>query len=675
MGRGGLQVVLRDQSAIDRRDMGTTTSAGDGSFTIGPYEEDPHAGGAISPRIFGVVVLSAVGREFYNEPISDAAGTLNIGTVTIPSAAVQGFVVTGGSGAAARLTTGNAIRFLVDNVDAWGHFSDMVAKATSSVDYMQLEFDLHDYRPDIAQERPRMVMRFNPAKPIGPGVTRLVDPSDPLDVRPERLLLPRSGSPVEVRILMPVPVIDSHSLPLLLFLLLIPVVDIAIIYVLLFRKFDTEKDVADYYEDSGVHGVDVQAFPVSMFTRVHAKVCVVDDEQALLLGSPFIQGYYDAPTHAIDDPRRGEGVEFPIHDVSLAVRGPAVADLQQAFQLHWELVKPGTLTPATRGPAIPSVTPPEHLAAVQVIRTLPRSTFTSDPELDQSGETQCLEAYLRAIENAQQLIYLENQYFTNIAITNALIAALNDAARPNLQIILLINITPDIPFYPSWQKHRIEQILAEAGPGATRIEFFAAFTHEAPSGSHAKARIIPNYFHSKVGIVDDLWATVGSANLDGNSLDEAQVLHALQFGMLRNTEVNCAIYNGVDGLPATDAVDALRQTLWSEHLGIPVGDALSYTGSNAGHWLQLWRAAAERKRAALQANPSTQDVARILAFPHPGGTIPENPPTAEAPLLGSSMPIFAHDGEGFLINSGITTSDLEYVPKISSFDFAKGQFA
>jgi phosphatidylserine/phosphatidylglycerophosphate/cardiolipin synthase-like enzyme len=316
-----------------------------------------------------------------------------------------------------------------------------------------------------------------------------------------------------------------------------PLAPLLLLAILLERTFvyKTIGDVSDYYFAAQPNDVTVAAFPISVFTLVHAKLCVVDDQKAILLGSPFIQGYYDGPTippgsapHAIDDPRRGEGVEFPIHDVSLAVRGPAVAALQQTFQLHWDVAKPGNLNPAIPGPPITSVNPPEHLATVQVIRTLPKATFTSDPELDKNGETQCLEAYLRAIENAQQLIYLENQYFTNVAIANALIAALNDPARPNLEIIVLINITPDIPFYPSWQKHRIEEIFEQAGAAASRIEFFAAFTHEAPSGAHTKGRIIPNYFHSKVGIVDNLWATIGSANLDGNSLDEAQLLHALR---------------------------------------------------------------------------------------------------------------------------------------------------
>jgi hypothetical protein len=188
IGRGGLEIVLRDQSAIDRRDIGTTTSLGDGSFTVGPYPEDPHAG-SVSPRIFGVIVVSASGRQLYNEPITDAGGTLSVGTLTIPNATVHGFIVTGGSGAAARLTPGNAIRFLVDNVDAWGSLSDLVAGATTSVEYMQLELDLHDYDANVAAEKPCIVTKFDSAKPIGPGTLRNVDPGDSNDVRPERLFL------------------------------------------------------------------------------------------------------------------------------------------------------------------------------------------------------------------------------------------------------------------------------------------------------------------------------------------------------------------------------------------------------------------------------------------------------------------------------------------------------
>jgi phosphatidylserine/phosphatidylglycerophosphate/cardiolipin synthase-like enzyme len=73
------------------------------------------------------------------------------------------------------------------------------------------------------------------------------------------------------------------------------------------------------------------------------------------------------------------------------------------------------------------------------------------------GEQGVLEAYLRAIHMAERFIYIENQYFNNDTITQALIDAL--AAKPGLRLILLVNVTPDMPLYSRWQQDAIRRIF------------------------------------------------------------------------------------------------------------------------------------------------------------------------------------------------------------------------
>ena len=138
---------------------------------------------------------------------------------------------------------------------------------------------------------------------------------------------------------------------------------------------------------------------------------------------------------------------------------------------------------------------------------------------------------------------------------------------------------------------------------------FTAWTHDnaEPEHKHQNPIIMPNYLHTKTAVVDGLWATIGSANLDGASLDQFQVLRALQFGNFRNDELNCVIFNGVDGADATEAVDALRVELWSEHLGIPDNDPrLSEQALEASKgWLKLWIDQAAAKLQALINGPGT----------------------------------------------------------------------
>src|SRR6185503_18675406 len=82
----------------------------------------------------------------------------------------------------------------------------------------------------------------------------------------------------------------------------------------------------------------------------------------------------------------------------------------------------------------------EFLADVQVVRTFDKMFAPAT-----AGEQGVLEAYLRAIHLAARFIYIENQYFNNDTITEALIAALRKNAT--LQLILLVNACPDMPLY------------------------------------------------------------------------------------------------------------------------------------------------------------------------------------------------------------------------------------
>ncbi len=60
------------------------------------------------------------------------------------------------------------------------------------------------------------------------------------------------------------------------------------------------------------------------------------------------------------------------------------------------------------------------------------------------------------------------------------------------------------------------------------------------------------YVHAKIGIVDDRWFTIGSANLNEHSL-------------FNDSEVNLVTCDA-------DLARAARLRLWSEHLGRPEGE-------------------------------------------------------------------------------------------------------
>ena len=218
-----------------------------------------------------------------------------------------------------------------------------------------------------------------------------------------------------------------------------------------------------------------------------------------------------------------------------------------------------------------------------------------------NGEKGVLEAYLRGIHFAERFIYIENQYFNNDAITQALIDALK--AKAALQLILLVNVTPDMPLYSRWQQAAIRRIIDSMGSSAkTRVGAFTKWTHAAADATHPKPRLI-----------DNRWATVGSANLDGASLDFVQYARALLDGDLRNTECNIVVYEETPATPSP--VDALRRRLWSEHLGLSGPQDTALDDAPQKDWLQLWTQKAEEKLAGLVVNPNVVNPAQILPWP------------------------------------------------------------
>ncbi len=610
-----LTATLTDISALFDTDL-ATVAVTSGAISLGPYGDDALAS-LYGARKLRLRILN--GTRDLIKPVEkdDVSGTLDFGQITIAQRDAKGWAVTLGLPAAQPLpylSQGNVVRPLVDSEEAWGYVATRLDVAATEVNIMQLELDVPH------KDEPGIVLDF--VSKLDKDTLRAVDSTDKvLEVQLKAL----AAKPATVRML-----IDTASwttyftifgeallvlltLPILLVLAIINIKTIAYSAgkaagLLTSHPTGSEGDVQKYYK-TAAPAASVLGFPRTLFNRLHAKMVMVDQNEVIVTGSPFTQPYYDASTHNIDEPRRGWHPDIPIHDVSLGVRGPAVNDMHEAFRLHWNTAK-GTAEIAAI-PAVPAATPGtgEYAASLQLVRTLNGGAFPAP--LD-NGEQGVLEAYLRAIENATEFIYFENQYFTNETIGKALIAAIK--AKPALNAIILVNVIPDIPFYAKWQCALIKEIRDKLAADATRIGFFTAWSQEA-------GKIMPNYVHAKVAIVDNTWATVGSANLDGASLDYFQLFHAYQFGDNRNHELNYLIFNGIDGQPNSDAVDVLRRRLWSEHLGYsdPASGDLTSSGAGDGaKFMTLWRNSSKGKIAALTSSPASapsDGLGRVIEYP------------------------------------------------------------
>ncbi len=322
--------------------------------------------------------------------------------------------------------------------------------------------------------------------------------------------------------------------------------------------------IRDYFHESGV---EVREFTSKGLYVMHAKTLLIDGKTGFIIGSPFKQVYWDTTSHLIGDPRREGG---PVHDVSLQLEGESLRYLEEFFLQLWnhitqkEYQGQGMLksrfSPVSAGD-IP----------LQIARSI-----TPD-SLSKKGERGIFEAYRKAIARAQDFIYLENQYFTNKTLIKALKNALK--ANENLQVVVVLNENPDIPGYKQWQNGSVEKLGIKSASDNLEHPQIGFFTLWA--GDNQK--IQPIYVHSKVGIVDDRWATVGSANLDGSSLTYVNELEGLvDTSFHRNMELN-AIIPDMD--KKTGEILKLREALWSEHLGMEK-DLLKKEEKG---WLGLWQ--------------------------------------------------------------------------------------
>jgi phosphatidylserine/phosphatidylglycerophosphate/cardiolipin synthase-like enzyme len=262
------------------------------------------------------------------------------------------------------------------------------------------------------------------------------------------------------------------------------------------------------------------------------------------------------------------------HDVQLEIRGPAIGDLDLTFRERWD--DPTPLNHANRTRAWfsrltsrdrrasqlpePLADPPiggDH--AVQVLRTYPsrRPRYPFAP----AGERSVARAFIKAVVRARTLIYIEDQFFWSVKIAKILVRALN--RHPGLQLIVVVPCYPDKDGKLSGPPSRLAQTRAMANvqkAGGPRVGFFDV-QNEAGS---------PIYVHAKVCVIDDVWATVGSDNLNRRS-------------WTHDSEISCAVIDseldprvpldpGGLGDGSRKFARDLRITLWAEHLGRTIDD-------------------------------------------------------------------------------------------------------
>jgi phosphatidylserine/phosphatidylglycerophosphate/cardiolipin synthase-like enzyme len=298
----------------------------------------------------------------------------------------------------------------------------------------------------------------------------------------------------------------------------------------------------------------------------HEKIAVVDGRLAFVGGidlSLLGGDRFDSSSH----PARAA---VGWHDASALVTGPAVAGVAEHFSLRWHEVT---------GETLPSADPPAETGDVklQIVRTVPNGLYESLPH----GDFRIAESYLRALRSAERLVHLESQFLWSPEITGVLAEKLERPPSDNFRLLVIL------PARPNNGKEDTRGALAdlvEADGGAGR---FLACTLYARRGPVAD----PVYVHAKIGIVDDRWITIGSANLNEHSL-------------FNDSEMNVVSHDPV-------LARATRLRLWAEHLERTEDEV---SGDPAELIDSLWRPLAEEQLDRRRRGEPLEH--RLVRLPH-----------------------------------------------------------
>lgn len=239
--------------------------------------------------------------------------------------------------------------------------------------------------------------------------------------------------------------------------------------------------------------------------RDHRKLLVVDGEIAFLGGinisavysgsSPGAKGgsgRSKAKTQGKGDGKEGKADERPWRDTHLRIEGPVVTELQKSFLEVWATQKGPPLDSAAYLPAR------REARGQQVVRAIASSPDDSFSPI--------YATLISSIDHAEKRIWIMMAYFVP---DPQLMAALSNAARRGVEVKLIL------------PRHSDAKLVLSAG----RAQYGPLL--ESGVQIYERREVL---LHAKTAVIDGVWSSVGSANLDWRSFVHNLELNAVVLG-------------------------------------------------------------------------------------------------------------------------------------------------
>lgn len=255
-----------------------------------------------------------------------------------------------------------------------------------------------------------------------------------------------------------------------------------------------------FFSDLQANGIDVLEFnPVNPLTagegwelnsRDHRKLLIVDGRVAFV-GGINISSVYSGGSFRLSSKVRPGG-ELPWRDTHLKIEGPVVAELQKLFIQTWEKQQGSAMAPAHYFPELDR----QGDELVRAIGSSPDDAYSL-----------IYATLISALRSAQSEIWITNAYFVP---DPQLLEALRQAAASGVDVRLILPSSTDSWLVFHAGRAHYDELL-QAG-----VKIYER--HDA-------------LLHVKTAVIDGVWSTIGSTNLDWRSF-------------LHNQEVNVVILGG-----------------------------------------------------------------------------------------------------------------------------------
>ena len=246
--------------------------------------------------------------------------------------------------------------------------------------------------------------------------------------------------------------------------------------------------------------------------RDHRKILIADGKVAIIGGINISEVYSSAPLI------RKQSKKAPIHwrDTDIQIEGQAVVEFQKLFLDTWQKQKGPKLSERNYFPDLKE----KGNALVRVVGST-------------AGETNRIPfiVYVSAITFAEHSIHMTNSYFIP---DDQIVKALTDAAERGVDVKIILPGITDSQLALYAQRYYYSDLLKSG------VKIYEHST---------------SLLHAKTAVVDNVWSTVGSTNMDYLSL-------------LKNDEVNALILSRefaveMEKMFVTDLANS-KQIQWDE---------------------------------------------------------------------------------------------------------------